>query len=204
MSDRMIYVVSGPSGCGKSTLIRRVLRRLEGVRFSVSHTTREKRRSEVEGKDYYFVSRDRFLRLIASDAFVEWAVVHDACYGTSKRELARGADSDVILDIDVQGAAQVRQKIKTAVFIFVLPPSFGELRKRIEERGLDSATAIRRRLQTARKEIRAYTSFDYVVVNDDLKTAGRELESILRCRRASLAVRKKSLEPILRSFRGIR
>jgi guanylate kinase len=198
----MIYVISGPSGCGKSTLIRRVLAGLDGVRFSVSHTTRERRESEVEGKDYYFVSQDRFLCLVEKDSFVEWAVVHGAYYGTSREELTRGKDQDIILDIDVQGAAQVRKKIRTAIFIFILPPSFRELRKRIEERGLDSAAAIRKRLATARKEIRSYSSFDYVVVNDDLETAGRELESILRCRRAHLAARKKGLGPILKSFRG--
>jgi len=198
----MIYVISGPSGCGKSTLIRRVLAGLDGVRFSVSHTTREKRESEVEGKDYYFVSQDRFLRMVEKNSFVEWAVVHGARYGTSSRELTKDRNLDVILDIDVQGAAQVRKKIGTAVLIFVLPPSFRELRKRIEERGLDSAAAIQKRLATARKEVRSYTSFDYVVVNDDLETAGRELESILRCRRACLAARKKSLGPILQSFLG--
>jgi guanylate kinase len=198
----MVYVISGPSGCGKSTLIRRVLARLDGVRFSVSHTTRERRRSEVEGKDYYFVSRERFLRLVEKGAFVEWAAVHGAYYGTSKKELTRGGDSDIILDIDVQGAAQVRKKVRTAVFIFVLPPSFRELRKRIEGRGLNSAADIRKRLATARKEVRAYSSFDYVVVNDDLDAAGGELESILRCRRARLAARKKSIGPILKSFRG--
>lgn len=198
----MIYVISGPSGCGKSTLIRRVLAGLEGVRFSVSHTTREKREAEVEGKDYYFVSQDRFLRMVEKNSFVEWAVVHGAHYGTSRRELTKDRNLDVILDIDVQGAAQARKKIETAVFIFVLPPSFRELQKRIEERGLDSAAAIRKRLAAARKEVRSYTAFDYVVVNDDLETAGRELESILRCRRARLAVRQKSLGPILRSFRG--
>jgi guanylate kinase len=198
----MIYVISGPSGCGKSTLIRQVLAGLEGVRFSVSHTTREKREAEVEGKDYYFVSQDRFLRLVEKDSFVEWAVVHGAFYGTSRRELTKDRNQDVILDIDVQGAAQVRKKIETAVLIFVLPPSFRELRKRIEKRGLDSALAVRKRLATARKEVRSYTVFDYVVVNDDLETAGRELESILRCRRARLAARQKSLGPILRSFRG--
>jgi guanylate kinase len=198
----MIYVISGPSGCGKSTLIRRVLAGLEGVRFSVSHTTRAKRESEVEGRDYYFVSQDRFLRLVEKDSFVEWAVVHGAYYGTSRRELTKDRNLDVILDIDVQGAAQVRKKIGTAVSIFVLPPSFRELRKRIEERGLDSAVDIRKRLATARKEVRSYSSFDYVVVNDDLEMAGRELESILRCRRVHLAARKKSLGPILKSFRG--
>jgi len=198
----MIFVISGPSGCGKSTLIRRVLGRLDGVRFSVSHTTRPKRQSEVEGKDYYFVSQDQFLRLVKRNAFVEWAVVHGACYGTSRRELTKRKNPDVILDIDVQGARQVRKKIRTAVLIFVLPPSFRELRRRIEERGLDSAAAIRKRLVTARKEVRAYTAFDYVVVNDRLETAARELESILRCRRARLAARKKSLGPILKSFGG--
>lgn len=198
----MIYVISGPSGCGKSTLIRRVLARLPDVRFSVSHTTREKRESEVEGKDYYFISRDRFLRMVKKDAFVEWAVVHGAYYGTSRRELTRHRKQDVILDIDVQGAAQVRKKIDTAVFIFILPPSFEELRKRIQERGLDSRAAIRKRLATAKREVQSYSAFDYVVVNDDLKTAGRELESILRCRRARLAIRGKSLGPILKSFRG--
>jgi guanylate kinase len=198
----MIYVVSGPSGCGKSTLIRRVLSRLDGVRFSVSHTTRERRKSEVEGKDYYFVTREQFLRMVENNAFVEWAVVHGAHYGTSRRELGRSGDGDVILDIDVQGAAQVREKIRGAVFIFVLPPSFQALRRRLEERHLDSAASIRKRLATAMKEVRSCGRFDYVVVNDDLATAVRELESILRCRRASLAVRKKSLAPILKSFRG--
>ena len=198
----MIFVISGPSGCGKSTLIRRVLAGLDGVRFAVSHTTREKRESEVEGKDYYFVSRDRFLRLVEKNSFIESAVVHGAYYGTSKRELTKDRNLDVILDIDVQGAAQIRKKIGTAAFIFVLPPGYRELRKRIQARGLDSAAAIRKRLATAAKEVRAYSSFDYVVVNADLETAGHELESILRCRRVCLAARKKSLGPILKSFRG--
>lgn len=198
----MIYVVSGPSGCGKSTLIKRVLTRLEGVRFSVSHTTRARRASEINGKDYYFVSPNRFLGLVKKNAFVEWAVVHGAYYGTSKRELSKGRDKDIILDIDVQGAAQVKKKIRAAVFIFVLPPTFRELRKRIEERGSNSAADIRKRLATARKEVRSYRAFDYVVVNDDLETAARDLESIVLCRRACLAARKKSLGPILRTFRA--
>ena len=197
----MIYVVSGPSGCGKSTLIRRVLARLDGARFSVSHTSRERRKAEVEGKDYHFVTRERFLRMVEKDAFVEWAVVHGACYGTSRRELVRGGDQDVILDIDVQGAAQVRKKLPGAVLIFILPPSFQTLRKRLEERHMDSAAAIRKRLAAARREVRSLGRFDYVVVNDDLATAVRDLESIMRCRSASLAARKKSLAPILRSFR---
>jgi guanylate kinase len=196
----MIYVVSGPSGCGKSTLIRRVLRRLEGVRFSVSHTTRVRRKAEVDGRDYYFVSPARFLGLVKRNAFVEWAVVHGAYYGTSRKELSQRRSEDVMLDIDVQGAVQVKKKMRTAVFIFVLPPSFRDLRRRIEERGSDSRADIRKRLATARKEVRSYSAFDYVVVNDNLKTAARDLESIVLCRRARLAARKKTVGPILRSF----
>jgi len=198
----MIYVVSGPSGCGKSTLIRQVLANLEDVRFVVSHTTREKREAEVEGRDYYFVDRDSFRRMVRRGQFVEWALVHGAYYGTSKKELAKGGYKDIVLDIDIQGARQIRKKVPSAVFIFVLPPSFEELRKRIEGRGLDSAEAVRKRMATARNEVRAYASFDYVLVNDDLDRAADELESILRCRRALLSDRRRAIQPILKSFRG--
>lgn len=196
----MIYVVSGPSGCGKSTLIHRVLADLEDVFFAVSHTTRPKRESEVEGRDYYFVSPEAFRRLAAQGRFVEWAVVHGACYGTSRRELQKARSGDLILDIDVQGAAQVRAKAKKAVFIFVLPPSRRELERRIRRRGLDSEEAVRRRLAAANKEVRAYSRFDYIVVNGDLEGASRELESIIRCRRATRPARKKAVAPILADF----
>ncbi|MFZ2054940.1 MAG: guanylate kinase [Candidatus Aminicenantales bacterium] len=198
----MIYVVSGPSGCGKSTLIRRALANLEEVRFSVSHTTREKRESEVEGKDYYFVGPESFRRMVQRGQFVEWALVHGAYYGTSKKELAKGGSKDIVLDIDIQGARQIRKKVRSAVLIFVLPPSFEELRRRIEGRGLDSAGAVRKRMATARNEVRAYASFDYVLVNDDLDRAADELESILRCRRALLSARRRAIQPILKSFRS--
>lgn len=183
-------------------MIHRVLTRVQEVRFSVSHTTRKRRRSEVEGKDYHFVTRERFLRMVEKGMFVEWAVVHGDYYGTSRRELARTGGRDVILDIDVQGAAQVRKKIHGAVFIFILPPSFPVLRRRLEERGMDSPAARRKRLAAARKEVHACRSFDYVVINDNLRTAVRELESILLCHRISLSARKKELEPVLASFRG--
>jgi guanylate kinase len=198
----MIYVISGPSGCGKSTLIRRVLANLGDVRFSVSHTTREKRESEIEGKDYYFVDRESFRRMVRRNQFAEWALVHGAYYGTSKKELAKGGPKDIVLDIDIQGARQIRKKIPAAVLIFILPPSFEELRRRIEGRGLDSAEAVRKRMATARDEIRSYASFDYLLVNDDLDMAAEELEAILRCRRALLSARKRAIQPILKSFRG--
>ena len=200
----MIYVVSGPSGCGKSTLIGRVLASLEDVRFSISHTTRKRRESEVEGKDYYFVDRGVFQKMVRRGQFVESALVHGAYYGTSKKELAKGKRGDVILDIDIQGARQIQKRIPSAVSIFVLPPSFAELRKRIKSRGLDSVQAVRDRMNTARKEVRAYGGFDYVLINDDLDRAARELTSILQCRRALLSARKRTIRPILETFRGKR
>jgi guanylate kinase len=200
----MIYVISGPSGCGKSTLIRRVLTSLGDVRFSVSHTTREKRESEVEGEDYYFVGRESFRGMVRRGQFAEWALVHEAYYGTSKKELTKGRSRDVVLDIDIQGARQIRKKVPAAVLIFILPPSFESLRRRIKERGLDSAEAVRKRLAAAREEVKAYESFDYVLVNDDLDRAAGELEAILRCRRALLSVRKRAIQPILKSFRAKR
>jgi guanylate kinase len=200
----MIYVISGPSGCGKSTLIRRVLTSLGDVRFSVSHTTREKRESEVEGEDYYFVDRESFRGMVRRGQFAEWALVHEAYYGTSKKELTKGRSRDVVLDIDIQGARQIRKKVPAAVLIFILPPSFESLRRRIKERGLDSAEAVRKRLAAAREEVKAYESFDYVLVNDDLDRAAGELEAILRCRRALLSARKRAIQPILKSFRAKR
>jgi guanylate kinase len=198
----MIYVVSGPSGCGKSTLIGRVLARLEDVRFSVSHTTREKRDSEVEGKDYYFVDREAFQKMVQRGRFVEWAIVHGAYYGTAKKELARGGCKDIILDVDIQGASQIREKVPSAVSILILTPSFGELRRRIESRRMDSALAVQKRMSTARREVRSYGSFDYILVNDDLDRAADELTSILRCRRALLSARRRAIRPILKSFHG--
>jgi guanylate kinase len=197
----MIYVVSGPSGGGKSTLIRQVLERLPGLHFSVSHTTRPRRQSEVEGKDYYFTNELMFRRMLARGEFLEWAVVHGHAYGTSMREIRKAAQGDLILDIDVQGAGQVREKIDRAIFIFVIPPSYQELKRRLERRGLDSPADIRQRLDRARQEIRSYSRFDYLIVNDKLEEAGRELESIIRCQRLRLDYRKRKIASILKSFK---
>lgn len=198
---KAIFVITGPSGCGKSTLIKRVLRRNRSLRFSVSHTSRKKRPQEVHGRDYYFVSEKVFRRKAARGEFVEWAVVHGSLYGTSRKELEkRNEKRDLLLDIDVQGARLIRGKIKEAVFIFILPPLYKELKKRLEERETESPSAVQRRLATAKKEIRSFPLFDFLVVNDDLQTAVRELESIIRSQRCRLEMRKKEVAPILRSF----
>jgi guanylate kinase len=197
----MLIVVTGPSGSGKSTILRHVMRDLRGVRFSVSHTTRHRRPSEKDGKDYHFVDRAEFERMVRRNAFVEWAVVHGHLYGTSKREIAdAGKHGDVILDIDVQGARQVQALGLDAVFAFIMPPAFRELKRRLAERGEDKPEVIERRLKTARREIKDYTRFDYVVINDRLDRAVLELESIILSARCRLVARKARVAAILRSF----
>jgi guanylate kinase len=197
----MLYIITGPSGCGKSTLVQQVLKKVGDVWFSVSHTTRKMRDTEKEGKDYYFISRPEFEQMIKEERLVEWTVFHDHYYGTSKREVEKkGARGDLLLDIDVHGAEQIKSKLKKAIFIFILPPSFEELKRRLEARGQESAEFIQERLEMARKDIRAYPQFDYIVINDDLEKAVHELESIIRSKRCSLESRKKEIVSILRSF----
>ena len=199
----MLFIISGPSGCGKSTLVQRVLKKVDNVRFSVSHTTRGKRKSEKEGKDYYFVSKPEFKQMIDDDRMVEWTLFHGHYYGTSKREIEKkGAGDALLLDIDVNGAEQIKSKLKKAVFIFILPPSFGELKRRLKARGPETTGYIEERLDVARKDIRAYPQFDFIVINDDLEKAVRSLECIIRGMRCGLESRKKEIMPILRSFSG--
>jgi len=197
----MLIVVAGPSGSGKSTILRHVLRDLRGVRFSVSHTTRPRRPSEQDGRDYHFVAKEEFERMVRRSAFVEWAVVHGNLYGTSKREIAeKMTPGDVLLDIDVQGAKQVRALGIAAVFVFIMPPMFRELKRRLKDRGDDKPEVIERRLRTACREIRQASRFDYIVINDRLDRAVLELESIILSSRCRLAVRKVQVRTIQRSF----
>jgi guanylate kinase len=197
----MLFVITGPSGCGKTTLVRHVMENVEGVQFSVSHTTRKKRDSEKEGRDYYFVSKSEFEQMIKEDKFAEWAVIHGNHYGTSKREIEKkGTLGDLLLDIDVQGAEQIKEKLKRGVFIFILPPLFEELKTRLEERGQESPDSIKKRLEDARKDIRFYPDFDYIIINDELSKAVNELEAIILSTRCRLDIKKKEIVPILRSF----
>jgi len=197
----MLIVVTGPSGCGKSTILRHVFKDLCRVRFSVSHTTRPRRPSEQEGREYYFVEKEEFDRMIARDRFLEWAEVHGYFYGTSKAEVAaKGKSADVILDIDVQGARQVRDRRPDAVFVFIMPPRAAELRRRLKERNEDSPEAVRRRLRNAKKEVREVGMFDYVVVNNKLDRAVLELEAIILSARCRTEQRMAEIKPILASF----
>ena len=197
----MIFVVSGPSGCGKSTLIGRVLADTGGLRFSVSHTTRPKRGTEVDGRDYHFVSGETFDAMVRAGAFIEWAEVYGHRYGTSRAEVRDGA-GDVVLDIDVQGASEIRKSGLPATLVFVMPPVFSELRRRLQARGTDGPDAVERRLRKAREEIRAFPEFDYVIVNEGLDAAVEELRSIIRAERCRPGVKTERVDAILRSFSG--
>lgn len=197
----MLFVITGPSGCGKSTLVKQVLTEVEGVDFSISHTTRKKRDAEKEGKDYYFITKEEFKEMIKMDKLAEWAVVHGHYYGTSRKEIEKkGAEKDLLLDIDVQGAQQIKARFKKAIFVFVLPPGFQELKERLKKRGDESDEMIRGRLEEARREIRSYPEFDYVIINDKLDKAVKDLASIVVSARCRLASLQKEIMPILRSF----
>jgi guanylate kinase len=198
----MIFVITGPSGCGKSTLIRKVMRRLGGLEFSVSHTTRAPRPSEKDGVEYYFITEKVFERMVRGRRFLEHARVHGHLYGTSLAEVAKkGRRRDLVLDIDVQGARQVRRRVAGAVHIFVMPPVSAELRRRLVARREDSPAAVERRLKDARAEVRAWKEFDFVVINDDLAAAAAELEAVLVASRRRTGVMAPAVKPILESFR---
>lgn len=193
-----LYIVAAPSGAGKSSLVNAVLAREPGIRLSISTTTRPPRPGESEGSHYHFVDRAAFEAAVAQDAFLEHAEVHGNFYGTSRAAvepvLARG--EDVLLEIDFQGARQVRQRMPGCVSVFILPPSRAELERRLRARAQDSEEVIARRLAAAREEMSHYHEFDYVIVNDDFDTAVSELRSIFvaqRLRREAQAERHADL-----------
>jgi guanylate kinase len=197
----MLFIITGPSGCGKTTLVKQIMENVKDVQFSVSHTTRKKRNSEKEGRDYYFVAKSEFEQMIKEEKLAESTVIHGNHYGTSKREIEKkGTRGDLLLDIDVQGAEQIKSKLKRGVFIFILPPLFEELEARLEKRGQESPDSIKERLEVARKDIRFYPDFDYIIINAKLKKASKELEAIILSVRCRLDIKKKEIVPILRSF----
>ena len=177
----LVVVITGPSGVGKGTLIAALRDRIGGLRLSVSATTRPPRPGEVDGVDYFFLSREEFASLVESGAFVEHADYAGERYGTLKDQLASGPDDDaVLLEIEVQGARQVRESLPGALQVFIAPPSAEDLRRRLESRGTDSPETIERRLAAASDEIAAQGEFARVVVNDELSRASGELEAVVR------------------------
>jgi guanylate kinase len=204
LSNRDIFVVTAPSGTGKTTLIRRLLEDLPDVDFSVSYTTRPMRAGEKEGVDYHFIGLEEFERMVADGEFLEWAEVHGQRYGTSARlvdaSLARGRD--VLLDVDTQGAASVRRLRGESVLIFILPPDFETLKKRLTGRGLEPLLDIERRVRNARAEVERCSKFDYVVINESLDEALLRLEAILLAHRSRTDRQAEACSRILASFRA--
>ena len=198
----IVFVISAPSGSGKSTLVHRLLLRDKGILFSVSHTTRTPRGQEVRDQDYHYVSRAEFEAAVARDEFWEYAEVFGNYYGTHRGILdrARAEGKDVLLDIDVQGARQLRIKVPDAVTIFVLAPSRQELEQRLRARSEDSEAVIARRLRGAAKEIDNYAAYDYVLVNRDLETSVDTLASIVKAERVRRARMEEEVSKILATF----
>lgn len=183
-----VFVLSAPSGAGKSTLARRLVRQVQDLIFSVSFTTRPPRDGEQDGQDYFYIDHATFDRMVAQDGFVEWVEVYGNRYGTGREWIQSQlrAGVDVLLDIETIGAKNVRREIPDAIMIFLLPPDAGALSKRLRGRGKDSEAQIRMRLQYARHEMDEFPHYDYLIVNDDLEAAYRQLESVIlaaRCRR---------------------
>lgn len=199
-----LIIVSGPSGAGKSALVGHALAALDNLEFSVSYTTRAPRRNERDGVEYFFIDRREFEALIAAGELLEWAEVHGNYYGTSRRFVddRTGRGTDVILDIDVQGAGIIRRERPDAVGIFVMPPSFEVLEERLTRRSLDDAEVIRMRLERACGEISRYHEYDYLIVNDGLDAAVRDLEAIILSIRCRISAMTGPARTIMDTFGG--
>ena len=197
-----LIVVSGPSGVGKTTVLTRVLSELKDIRFSVSHTTRVRRSEEKDGVEYHFVTRREFERLISEGAFLEWAEVHGELYGTARTEYDRAERErvDLLLDVDVQGADQVRQKFDDAVTVFMIPPSFKDLERRLRGRGPDDEASFERRLAVAGEEMSQFRKYQYAIVNVDLEASVEALKTVIRAARLRTSRVAETAENILSTF----
>jgi guanylate kinase len=189
--EGILFVISAPSGAGKTSLCKEIIDFFPELRHSVSYTTRPPRLGETDGEDYHFISRETFSAMAAEGAFAEWAEVHGNCYGTaiSTLESCRAAGRDVLLDIDCQGAAELKKSRQQGVFIFILPPSFDELRRRLRGRNTDAPEIIERRIANARGEIQEAVWYDYLVINEEFPIALEQLKAIIiaeRCRNPRL------------------
>jgi guanylate kinase len=176
-----LIVIAAPSGAGKTTLVHALLRRMPDIAFSVSHTTRIRRDNEVDGKDYFFVNDDKFRRMIDAGEFLEYALVFDHWYGTSEAEVRRRRDTGqtVLLEIDWQGAQQIRERVSDAKTIFIVPPSVEALETRLKSRATDSDEVIARRLRDSVSDLKHWDEFDYIIVNDDADRAADQLADIV-------------------------
>ncbi len=199
-----LFVVSSPSGGGKGTIIRHVLEVVENLRYSVSYTTRAPRLGEVDGREYFFVNRETFQEMVAAGEFLESACVHGNLYGTAKNQIIEdtAAGADIILEVDVQGAASVRQLLMDSVSIFILPPSYDVLRQRLIARGTDSPEELELRLRNAPEELKQYSAFDYVIINDEIDRAVGQLASIIYAERARCMRQEGLVLDVIEKFKS--
>ena len=198
-----LFVVSSPSGGGKGTLIRHVLDEVPNLSYSVSFTTRVPRPGERNGREYFFISREVFDEMVAAGEFLEWACVHGNYYGTAKQQVAdeTAAGIDIVLEVDVQGAASVRQLLLDSVSIFILPPSYEVLKERLIARGTDSPEQLAVRLRNAPEELRQYSAFDYVIINDEVDRAAAQLASIIYAERARCVRQENLVREVIEKFK---
>ena len=199
-----LFVVSSPSGGGKGTIIHQVLAVVDNLRYSVSYTTRAPRTGEVDGREYFFVNRETFEEMVAAGDFLEWACVHGNLYGTAKNQVIEetAAGSDIILEVDVQGAASVRQLLMDSVSIFILPPSYEVLRQRLIARGTDSPEELKVRLRNAPEELKHYSAFDYVIINNEIERAVGQLASIIDAERARCMRQESLVSEVIEKFKS--
>jgi len=199
-----LFVVSSPSGGGKGTLIRRVLDTVPNLSYSVSYTTRTPRNGEVHGREYFFVNRETFEAMVRANEFLEWALVHGNLYGTARQQVAleTAAGTDIVLEVDVQGAASIRNLTMDTVSVFILPPSYEILRRRLVARGTDSPEQLALRMKNAPEELRQYSSFDYVIINDDVERAAHQLASIIYSERARSERQGPIVQEVIESFKS--
>ncbi len=199
MNTGKLYIISAPSGAGKTSLVKQMAADLDDLLVSVSHTTRQQRPGEIHGRDYYFVSEEEFQAMLAQQDFLEYAQVFDHYYGTARQTVTENlnAGSDVILEIDWQGARQIRKKMPECLSIFILPPSTAVLEQRLRKRGQDSELIISRRMQDAVAEMQHYDEYDYLLVNDDFDQALMQLKSIVISERLRKTRQKPALAALL-------
>jgi len=199
-----LFVVSSPSGGGKGTIIRHVLEVMKDLSYSVSYTTRAPRQGEVDGREYFFISRETFEEMVGAGEFLEWACVHGNFYGTAKDQVLEetNAGSDIILEVDVQGAASVRQLLMDSVSIFILPPSYEVLKQRLIARGTDSPEELAIRLRNAPDELEQYSAFDYVIINDEIDRAVGQLASIIYAERARCMRQESLVLEVIEKFKS--
>jgi guanylate kinase len=198
----ILFVVSSPSGGGKGTLIQRVLKQVPSLGYSVSFTTRGPRSGEVNGREYFFITAERFEEMVVRGEFLEWAHVHGKLYGTARAQVNReiAAGRDIILEVDVQGAASVRSLMADSVSIFILPPSFAVLKQRLEARGTDSQQELELRLRNAAVELQDYSAFQYIILNDDLDQAANQMTAIVHAERARLSRQEALVKRLVAGF----